>query len=73
MADIAALQAQLDALKSARASGVRELRFGERHIFYKSDKEMVAAIAALEDEINQTQGAPRPRNVVLRSPPHRGW
>jgi hypothetical protein len=73
MADIATLQAQLDALRSARASGVRELRFGERQIFYRSDKEMTTAIAALEDEINQAQGTSRPRNVVLRSPPNQGW
>jgi hypothetical protein len=72
MADLATLQAQLEAAKAARRSGVRELWFGERRAFYKSDKEMATAIAALEDEINQAQGTSRPRNVVLRSPPNRG-
>jgi hypothetical protein len=73
MADIAALQAQLEAAKAARFSGTREIQFGERRVVYRSDKDMATAIAALEEEINQAQGTSRPRNVVLRPPPNRGW
>jgi tRNA A37 methylthiotransferase MiaB len=73
MADLAELQSQLDAAKSARASGVRELWFGERRVTYRSDKEMATAISALEDEIAALQGTARVRNVVLRPPPYRGW
>jgi hypothetical protein len=73
MADIETLLAQLEATKAARRSGVREIWFGERRLTYRSDKEMATAIAALEDEIAAMQGTPRPRNIVLRSPPYRGW
>jgi hypothetical protein len=73
MADLAELQRELDAAKAARRTGAREIWIGERRVTYKSDREMATAIAALEDEINQAQGISRPRNVVLRSPPNRGW
>jgi hypothetical protein len=72
-AQLATLQAQLEAAKAARRSGVKELWFGERRIFYKSDKEMATAIAALETEIANLEGTRRPRSVVLRTPPFRGW
>jgi hypothetical protein len=68
--DIATLQSQLDALKAARASGIRTLTFGERSITHASDKDMVAAIAALENEIAAASGTPRPRSVVIRGGKH---
>ncbi len=70
-ADLATLQTRLDALKAARASGVRRINIAgviERE--YRSDAEMVRAIAALEAEITAAQGAPPVRNVVVRS---KGW
>jgi hypothetical protein len=69
--DITTLQAQLDALKAARASGVKTASFGERSATKFSDKEIVAQIAALENEIATMQGAPRPRGVVIRG--GKGW
>jgi hypothetical protein len=72
-AQLATLLAQLEDAKAARRSGVREIWFGERRLTYRSDKEMATAIAALEEEIAAAQGTSRPCNVVLRSPPYRGW
>lgn len=73
MPDLAELQAQLAELKRKRASGNLRVRIGDREVYYKSDVEMRAAIASLEYEINAVQGASRPRNVVFRAPPDRGF
>jgi len=73
VATLAELQAQLEAVKAARRSGVRETQFGERRTVFRSDRELTAAISALEDEIAALQGTGRVRNVVLRLPPDRGW
>jgi hypothetical protein len=69
--DLIALQAQLASLKSARASGVRTSTFGERSVTRATDKELVAAIAALENEIAAMAGTPRPKSVVMRG--GKGW
>jgi hypothetical protein len=71
MTDIATLQAQLAALKAQRASGVRDVQFGERRTVFRDDKDMVAAIASLEAEIAKLSGTPRVRNVVIRG--GKGW
>jgi hypothetical protein len=68
---VAVLIAQLDTLKSARRSSVLKTRFGDRAVTYKSDAEMVAAIAATEAEIAVAQGTPRATTVQIRS--NKGW
>lgn len=74
MADLATLQAELDALKSARRGGERRIRYrgpnGEQEVEYKSDKDMLAAIMATESEIAALTGAAQIRTVNLRS---KGW
>lgn len=77
MATLAELQADLETLKSARRSGTRRVSFASgtstRSVEYGSDRELATAIAAVEAEIAALQGAPKVHNVVLRSPPYRGW
>jgi hypothetical protein len=73
MADIVTLQQQLDALKAARSSGTREVQHKDSRIAYRTDEELVRAIATLEAEIAVAQGVTPVRNVVLRSPRERGW
>jgi hypothetical protein len=70
MADLAKLQADLAALKSARRSGVLRTRFGDREVQYRSDAEMAAQVAALESEINALDGSPAVRSIAIRS---KGW
>lgn len=71
MATLAELQADLEGLKSARRSGVRTSTFGARSVSYHTDKELGAAIAALEAEIAALEGTSQPQNIVVR--PLRGW
>lgn len=67
----AELEAQLKALREARASGQTSFRkkIGplEKEWNYRSDAEMAAAIADLERRLGQT----RPLNIVVRST--KGW
>lgn len=51
MADAAELAARLEALRKARASGVRKVKHGEREMEYRSDAELAAAIADLERQV----------------------
>jgi hypothetical protein len=64
---------ELAELKSMRATGIlhKRTRFGEREVelWYRSDAELRDAIAMLEAELNPT----RPRNVMVRSAPNKGW
>ena len=62
----------MPALKSARATGAREIQFGERRVTYRTDGELRAAILALESEIDDMQGNARVRNVVVRTLPNKG-
>jgi hypothetical protein len=55
------LTAQLEALKKARRSGLRRVRFGDREMEYRSEAEFAAAIRDLENEISAADGAPRRR------------
>ncbi|MCQ4191023.1 phage head-tail joining protein [Methylocystis suflitae] len=71
MTDISTLRARLEALKKVRSSGALEITFGDRTIRYRNDRDLATAIAALEDEIAQAVGTPRPRNLVVRST--KGW
>jgi hypothetical protein len=66
MADIAQLTADLEALKELRRTGALRIRINEREVVFRSDAELVAAIAAIEEELS-----PRPRAVVIRS--SKGW
>lgn len=50
------LIAKREALLASRADGILSARFGEDEIRYKSDREMAAAIAALDREIVALQG-----------------
>ncbi len=58
MTDITEMQAQLDALRKARASGARKIEYDTYSVEYKSDSEMAAAIADLERRINTSSGQP---------------
>ncbi|QJP14334.1 hypothetical protein G3545_12180 [Starkeya sp. ORNL1] len=60
MADAATLQERLEKLRAARASGIRRLRYsdGREHEF-RSDAELVAAIADLERQIGGASAPPK--------------
>jgi hypothetical protein len=60
---------QLAELKNMRASGVLRTRIGEREVYFKTDAELVAAISALETELNPK----RPKNVMCRPVSNKGW
>jgi hypothetical protein len=74
MADLATLQAELDALKTARRGGQHSVRYrgpnGEEEVVFKTDKDMAAAIAATESEIAALMDTPTVRTINIRS---RGW
>lgn len=74
MADLATLQAELEALKSARRGGEHSVKYegpkGSREVVFKSDKEMAAAIAATEAEIAALTGSPVVRTINVRN---KGW
>ena len=53
-------QADLDALKTAFASGHLRVQRGDLSVTYQSTEQMQKAIATIEDEINATAGNPRP-------------
>lgn len=60
-------QADLDAVRKARASGVRSVRQGDQEVTYKSDQEMAAAEKAILDELARTDvTTPIRRRVYLR-------
>lgn len=57
-------QAQLDALKTAYAQGIRSVTFGDRTTVYQSQAEMAEAIARIETEIARSTVPARPRQWV---------
>ena len=61
------LTAQLEALKKARRSGLRRVRFGDREMEYRSDVDLAAAIRDLQGEISSTAGNPRRRRYFYPS------
>jgi hypothetical protein len=71
MADIAKLKSQLETLRSARATGAYRVRFGDREVFYRTDEELRAQIAALENYIATLEGSRSPHSVVVRAT--KGW
>jgi hypothetical protein len=62
MATLAELQARLDCLREARASGAREIETQtgpvRRRVAYRTDDELEAAIADLERQIAAASGPP---------------
>jgi hypothetical protein len=69
MSDLAQLTSRLEALRAARASGLRKIKHGEREVEYRSDSELAAAIADLERQVSALT-APRIKTVVFT--PKRG-
>lgn len=63
MATLAQLQAQLEALKTARNSGVLTIRNGEQYVQYRTLAEMSQAIRALEADIAAAGGISRYRTL----------
>ena len=67
MDDLATLQTQLNALRAARATGVRKCKVGERETEFKSDAEMATAIGDLVRRITTLQGKPSITTVLIAS------
>ena len=65
----AAADVRLAELKALRAKGTLHVKFGEREVWFRSDAELAAAIAALTAELNPT----RPKNVMVRPTTNKGW
>jgi hypothetical protein len=70
MADVTALQAQLETLRAAYRSGVLRVHSGDKDVQYRSSAEMREAIASLENEIAAATGS-TVRSVLVRST--KGW
>ena len=69
MIALATMQAQLDALRTAYASGSQTVSYGDKSVTYRGLEEMRAAIAALENQINGERGVGK--SIVVRST--KGW
>ncbi|WP_338310528.1 phage head-tail joining protein [Bradyrhizobium ottawaense] len=67
MTDMSTLLAQLEALKAARRSGTRVVQYGDSRVEYRSDAELMAAIASVQTEIAAEGGTSRPTVAVVRS------
>ncbi|TIL25596.1 MAG: hypothetical protein E5Y88_11595 [Mesorhizobium sp.] len=65
MATLAELQARLEALRKARATGVRSVRHGETATEFRPDAEIASAIADLERQITALEGRPRVRRIYI--------
>ena len=69
--DLVEIQARLDALRASRSTGVLEVSFrngeNEQRVRYKTDAEMAAAIADLENQIGGTSGNRPPRSIIIRN------
>jgi hypothetical protein len=63
MATLAELRDRLDNLRSLRASGEREVQFGEERVSFRADDELAAAIDDLERQIATASGA-RPVRMI---------
>lgn len=71
MADVTALQAELDDLQSAYRSGVLRVGYEGKTTEYRSAAEMREAIASLQAAIAAAQGTASPKNIIVRS--EKGW
>jgi hypothetical protein len=63
---LAQAHVELAALRRARVSGLHQVRFRDREMTYRSDKELLAAIRDLEAEL----GRSRPRRLLTTA--HKG-
>lgn len=72
MTDIVTLEAQLESLRNARATGAKRVKFGDgRETEFMGDAELAAAIADIERRIAAASGRKTPRIVNVRS--NSGW
>jgi hypothetical protein len=68
MATLSQLQARLDKMEAALASGVLEIRHGDERLTYRSVAEISAAIASVQMAIAEAGGGPVPvRSFKLTS------
>ena len=75
--DVTTLTTRLGSLRKLRATGTRSYTYlsngVQRQMVYRDDRELAAAIAALESEIESATGVSRPRSIVVRPTPMGGW
>ena len=71
MRSVAAITADIDKLRTARAKSAKSVSFGDRRVEYRSDDEIARAITALEAELEQATASPRSRTIVVRSPEYK--
>ncbi|MBR0687334.1 hypothetical protein JQ594_15490 [Bradyrhizobium manausense] len=57
--DAVTLQAQIDALTTARNTGVLTVRHGEQQVTYRSIDELNKAITSAKADLEALQGTPR--------------
>ena len=62
--ELTQLRAQRDTLRAARYSGVLTVRAGDKWVTYRSDKELVAALNAIEKEIASLEGRQRTKRLL---------
>lgn len=62
--DLAQLQAQRDALRTALYQGVLSVRAGDKSVNYKSNAEMREALRELEAEIQNMKGKKRVKRIL---------
>lgn len=65
MASVDEMRAQLEKLRGVRASGVREVQYGDKIVQYRGDDELQAAIASLERQIAAASSGTRVDQVVF--------
>lgn len=66
MADVATMQARLDALEELKASGVLSTTYEGKRIEYRSMSDLNMAIMNLENKIAAATNAPRGRAGMIR-------
>jgi hypothetical protein len=71
MADVTALQVQLEALREAWRTGATEIAYEGKRISYRDAQGMQQAIASLEAEIARATGQGAVKQAVIRS--SKGW
>lgn len=71
-ADLATLQRRLEKLKAIRGTGTLTVESPDGgRVTYRSDAELVAAIASIETEIGRAQGRRRLRSFRIHT--QKGW
>ncbi|WP_291048372.1 hypothetical protein [Hyphomonas sp.] len=71
MASVAELEARLETLKAARASGVRKVEYDGNSVEYRSDAELRRAIQDLTEELRTAQGGQSRKSLTVRM--KKGW